>query len=1275
MPPKIAVGKSVKVSYPAAGTIKPSAGLSAIATVGLQKSKLSNQTNASKIEKEEQADAAEIVALADFNRVYDSSKTLTEYGNYYNALDVTHSVMTDDVTYIVSTAVENDSSGQWSILRDNVESSISDADDLVEDLANVDAKIEQACKSLNFMRLGDEEIQQEAEKFLDGKLQVYDTPASSRTIDIDNILYGNIIGWKASQIYNSSGGSAEALKSVLYSIVSRDILNTPSDKFFYGVGQSKTSKNLNPSDPKGTVWEYLDEMTNSSSASYRLSQSAKMLSHIFSISSGIKKVQSDSLATRISFTPSRIGAIYEGTKSESKIPYRRSTSSPNYGKDLISLSLLQFSTSNGETVVPVEFEDDVNGKYKSGVRSLIRDPIGRGEYTFSDFGSYTQKFEESRQDIEGYSEMMLGYLDPENRITPQGVLRVIVSNFIDALNSAKSSESSKFQLLYTSLAGNATGTTSKLMRQRLLQIAGRIKYYQLKNGESSSGSGDDAPKKTTLITSKTSDGSERLKSDAKATTIQTEDKSDAETDRVIARTASASPPSDILATSMVGAITAAAQDGGPTSETLAYRIEEVNESINEAKIKLALYTPLSKTDETYKSYVDYYQSRVNNLNAYLKDLSDQLKVAPDYVDVETVRSYFEEAMKTTSGTFWSYMIKSYDDIVDGALSRLPAGVKLTDELGKTLYGSFDEFGIMSLIVECFSSLSAPMKLYVQKNSSGAVTFDEAFETSVNLSETAEAIQAIFMSLVPNIAVAGYSSSNLDDYRDELTFLTSDRTPEQLKELSFDSAGSVKTAFDSTATHVVRYQNAMAYLSAFSTAMTRAKDDLVAAFANILESSSRKAALDNPRGRKMMSTLTNQQMVYRRSLLDKYRASSTRGYMPSRFAYSETESAALEDLLSSADFCSKQSENIRLVVAAVPAGTIDSTKKYNNSEIGEQSYTGMIELVVHHRDHELDDLIFNEKVFLFDPQLYVVQDSFSSYKRSRGMTSSDSILQIAKKLTFKLYSRDEAKTLSYSDFANESRYQNLTSGQIDEILRNTTLSYLMETYLFKTTGNVFDESITLSLDDSISASGQSALISISGQNLPTLVLPTGDQIDSIIGDDMEVDYFSDIPGVTTGDRELIASLGSSYIMRSEKPIDRLIRDCSFDRIFIIAIDPDSFTINRADTISKNGNAGKQMLLSLQKQGLLRINGKTYSLVSRDPMSGGFSIGDISCQFIPHTASVTEGSLLKLSNDTSKSTSANLNSNKSKAANSLGKRTTSGANATKNSTPGVSKGVKL
>ena len=58
----------------------------------------------------------------------------------------------------------------------------------------------------------------------------------------------------------------------------------------------------------------------------------------------------------------------------------------------------------------------------------------------------------------------------------------------------------------------------------------------------------------------------------------------------------------------------------------------------------------------------------------------------------------------------------------------------------------------------------------------------------------------------------------------------------------------------------------------------------------------------------------------------------------------------------------------------------------------------------------------------------------------------------------------------------------------------------------------------------------------------------------------------------------------------------------------------------------------MIASLTKQGLIfQKSGSTY-FRPRDPLAGGFSIGSISSQFVPHTIGKESGALLQDAKDT-------------------------------------------
>lgn len=1220
---KSAIGKGTAISHPAAGSMKSAQSSITTGVVGLQLSKSSADNIG--IEKVEESKPAEIIALADFNRVYEIGEFLTPYGKYYQALNVVQSITTDDVSYIVSKAIEKDSSKKWSSLSKNLDIAISDADDFIDDLANINEKIEKAMISLDFARSDDNDLQQAGQDYLTSKLKTYETTPESRKYNLDSILVQKssnrfLNPGTSSKSFSSTGGNSSAIKQILNDIVKNKISEKPHKEIFELWGQEKEEKDLNPEDSRGANegegWKAFNESNS-------LLAPIEILSNVMSISAGIQSVQQDSISGKLGFKKSNLGSMFEGMnpggvkEKSDPAPYKKNSNRSN----LTALSMLQFKKSDGSIILPIEIEDSPDKKaYKSGQTGLVRDAILAGDYTFSDFKSYLDQFEESRQDIESYAEKMLGLLDSSNMTTPLEVFRAILSSFSKALSIAKSDESSRFQLLYTSFCNSDAEAI-----QQLLRVVGKIKYYRLILKSSFVG-GEDAPGPKSLSTSKTSVGSETLTSDATVTTTEVENKSEATSNRIIKRTASSSPPAVDLASSMIRRLI----EGSPFDASyldITKKIEEAEAEIDDLEKEIsALQSQASSNSRGSSRYdsssladISKYQEDIDSLEFYIIDLKNELNSLPTYVGGDIVSEYFQDGMKKTSGTFWSCIVDAYDKIVSNTQKRLPSDTKITNDLGLTLYGSFDEFGLLAMIVKCFVSLSS------------TTNFKCKWEAPSDVTSGFGAFKVDILGL----NISGYSSRAIDNYIKEISLLTSDTNNEDLASTKFLKASLAKKTFDELSSSATIYQNAMAYLSAFSKAMSSAREDLESAFANILESSSRRASLDTPEGRKMISSLTSQQIVYRRSLLDKYRPAKNLGYLPARFTFSLGETTALNDMLSSPEFASRTSENIRIISAAVPAGTIDSTKKYKDSEIGQQNYTDMIELIISRRDYEFDDIIFKEKIFLFDPQLYVSPDSFVSYRKSRNTSDSDRSLAIGKKITFKLYSKDSSQTLTYADVLSNPRYESMSKKQKDEIVKNTTLSYLLESYIFNTTGMLFDESVTLKIKDSISQAGVSALGAISSQNIQDLVLPSSSQLSEMINANGDIDYATPISGITSGDRELIAALASSYIMKDENPIDRLLSNSEFDRTFIVSIDPDNFYIDEEETGKVNGEIGRSMLKSIKKNDLLIKDDESLRIAPRDPLSGGFSIGDVTCQFIPHTSSKTEGSMLKQSKELAQS----------------------------------------
>ena len=357
-----------------------------------------------------------------------------------------------------------------------------------------------------------------------------------------------------------------------------------------------------------------------------------------------------------------------------------------------------------------------------------------------------------------------------------------------------------------------------------------------------------------------------------------------------------------------------------------------------------------------------------------------------------------------------------------------------------------------------------------------------------------------------------------------------------------------------------------------------------------------------------------------------------GYLPARFSYSYAEARAISEILSSVPYSESGSENIKIVFCGLPAASINEGVRYIDANIGFVSTTSMIELAIHKKDHELDDLLFKEKVFLFDPQLYVTPSSFDNFETKRSSGSRNKSLEVAKKITYTLFERDKSTKLSYQDILQHERYKPLKPSQIDEILSNTLLSYALETYTYKITGMIFDEASSSNVSDSVTSQAITAINAVSSLNLPDLKLPNSTNLLNFLA--TRVGSIDADESLTSGDRELMIALASSYMMRSEKLIDRILSASNFDRVFIVPVDPDRFEIDKSQTTKVNGQPGTFMIESLTKQGLVITENNRLYVVPRDANSGGFSIGSLSCQFVPNTTGTESGTLLRVSKELGK-----------------------------------------
>jgi hypothetical protein len=1206
MPFKATNSSKITVSSPAKGTIK-----SISKFTGAAQGNISKQSTATalSLEKQENANPTEIISLVDFNRVYErrgeSGVNFTPYGQYFRALQSVHSITTEDVTYVVSKALENDTTGAWKTLKDGVDSSIIDARDFVQDLSELLNKIEQAERSLDIARSGDQDMRSYSVEYLTSKVKKYHQNPETRTFNPED-FYTDASSLTGSKI----------LKLMISEI--RDRITLESDENNQLILTALAAPNdLNSKNP-GDFWS---KMQKPISKSAKLATCARLLSQVLMLSSGIPKISNDSISGRVSFDPKNLDAIFNGTSANArpgktgepdKVPFVRRLSR-EIGPNFLTLSMLQKNSSDGKVVVPVEVEDDPRGRYYSGMSKMIRESIKNGDYQFTDFSEFVEQFETSRRDVEIYSEFLVGQCDATNLLTPDEILRTVIKYFTKAIEVCEYSKMAGYELLAVKKSN-----VNLDMKQAVLRAAGRTKYFQLTANVNSGTSGEESSYDTSVTTTKTSSG-ESITDSATVTTTQSQNKSPNRPVRVIERNASDSPTSTEIRDYIYSNLLREAKDGPPTKQELQKKIDKLKVKLEEYKLNrnisiAALAAAVAGGAATgfftlgvgiaagasaaaaASASIAYFEGKIRETEATIDKTEERIKNAPSYDNKDTVKQQLYDMTLTTNGTVISCLVDAYNELVSAAVARLPSGQKLTDAAGTTRFGNLDEFGMLALLVQMFGSLADQIEISVSKDSGG------------------------------NLLLDGNDGSYLRSFKLDLRNLTPDNEEYGFDFGPCDDAVDTRSAMNAVVAETLEYQNVQAFLSAYSSVLLKSRDDLILGVNDILGSPGRRATFDNQKGRKLMSELTTQQIIYRRALLDRYLPTADFGYLPERTRFSQPESVALATLLSSDAYAKRESENTRIAFVGIPIGTLNESVKYKNEDLGNVNFSGFVELLLYKKDQQFDDLVFKPSSYLFDPKLFVVASSFDSIQTKRISPNDDVALRIAKLCKYRLYDRDDQRDLTYEELKSHERYSKLSSKVLQDITKNTVVSYLLETYVFKITGMIFDESISLDLNDSVSQAATAALGALSSLNLPDLKLPTATQINSLIVNG-SVDFTVNVDGVSTGDRELVAAMAESYLMKQETPLDRLVATPKFDRVVAISFDPDRFEVDVEKTKSESGEAGLAMLRSMAQSNMLVENNGTTRVIPRDPVAGGFSVGSFSCQFVPHTFNSDGSSLIQ------------------------------------------------
>jgi hypothetical protein len=1207
--------------------------------------------------------STELVAVIDFNRLYDSNgdgsgTNKTEYGNYFEVLETCHSLNTEDAAYVIQKCIDNDSTGEWTSLKDSVDASVADADDLMLDLASFLNAVEAVESSMNFKR-DDENIASAAVEFLQ--------EIGTRSYERDP----SQASFTVSSIYNedtSSFSNTEIVQTFIESFRSNILF---SDDYESLVNYLKTDLNTNH------PWSEIDKL--GSTVNEKLVACSEIISRIMAVSSGAALVEQDDINDEVAFDISNPVTIFYGTKLSDGFPFYKKISDLSASR-AISLPFLQYHLSD-KTVLPLETDDptvrDGAGRIcLSGPRGLVRKPISEGDLNFTDLDSYCQTTVKNFGTITKFLTHITGRFDTSSQVSPPEILRIIVNQFINATKTATASDSTKFQFAALTLAayndaeyvGEGFENNGANLRQLILQTVGRLKWYETLGVLGASGS---ETGKVTLLTTRTSENSSVLQASASPTTIQIEDKSAAVVERVVGRRASNSPTETNVAagffallffntTGDSGAATAYYDQVADLEQTIAEYAEVAAEEIvdldvNDLTAFIDLYIDVDTPNNHNLDKSKFRESNIESIknsiiNASTSDIEkivneydtvqqgrftkdkfkrakqafeavlrgkqaidDLLQTVSNNVvtDPNTIKSIFETVQTSSSDNVFNYILNAYDQILSAATERLPADATITNSAGYTKYIGLDEFALLSLIVECFVRLAG--LLGTPFLTSGTVSTTEARTVvETNAEGTNIPITVEDNVMADGISLDSYSLADIGSLQSGLEYVIGDNYA--TSDIAPSSYAEPYSAFVTLMGRHEKVRNSAAYMSSYLSLLSKSKDELVTITNDLVSSSTRSDVIKTEDGYKMLSDLTTQQIIRRRSMLDKYRPQTSKGYVPARASYYSSESSVFDLLLQSSTFATREAENIRIAAVGIPAGFLPSSLRPGTS--------GMVKIDLHRKDYELSDISFSPKTYIFDPRLFIQPGGFSNNLERLSFVADDYITSLARKANFVLYSRDVKQVLRYDALKSDSRYSSITDTEFDQIVRNTFLSYMMETYLYKLSGKIFDETLTIRFNDSTSDAGRAALKTSSALGLAGLVLPNSDQLDQIFNSNGEVDHLKKVEGITTGDKELIDAISSSFLMRNDTVLNRAILPSNFDRVFLIPFDLDEFKIDLGRSETDSGGLATDMVTSLIEKGWVEVSdsGEISIVINRDPINGGVSIGNVCCQASLHLASM-------------------------------------------------------
>lgn len=358
---------------------------------------------------------------------------------------------------------------------------------------------------------------------------------------------------------------------------------------------------------------------------------------------------------------------------------------------------------------------------------------------------------------------------------------------------------------------------------------------------------------------------------------------------------------------------------------------------------------------------------------------------------------------------------------------------------------------------------------------------------------------------------------------------------------------------------------------------------------------------------------------------------------------------LYSLFSDNAFKSVVGYNKKILTVGLPAGfsnkckrrkiTYDSAQKSLGGSNKEQD---VIKLCITRVDAKNDEIVYKPQTFLFDLSRYpartlsavvncdasVSYDNIAAFVGTRDITGTNLLAKT-------LVEFHPAKKGTTSAVMSQSKYDFLSTQQINELYRNHAMSFVLEAYVRIMTGISASENAFLNRLDDINVVKSSTIEQLFKPIAANLMsqLQSSDQSSSSVfplssnvsrkqsqSKSTTTQSVATVLAAAQGEKAMsavsevckqMASLGGAFstLADSNYTLRKLLSPRQFDRVFNVMIDPDDFVVDQQETFKTL--VGRQAFEALVNQGeliaLKRQTGDTSSdeYVGRQHTAGDFS----------------------------------------------------------------------